>query len=67
MIGFPRGDEPGQVLLQIRPGDFQQPPDQQQVLKTSQILINRRVLPGQPDQLTDPAAVAIAGELRSEE
>ena len=36
---------------------LQQPPDQQQVLKTRQILIDRRVLAGQPDQLTDPVGL----------
>ena len=36
---------------------LQQPPDQQQVLKTRQILIDRRILAGQPDQLTDPVGL----------
>ena len=42
--------------LRLRPGHLQQPPDQQQVLKTSQILIDRRVLAGQPDQLATRSA-----------
>ena len=37
-------------------GHLQQPPDQQ-VLKTRQVLIDRRVLAGQPDQLTDPVGL----------
>ena len=43
--------------LRLRPGHLEQPPDQQQVLKTGQVLVDRRVLAGQPDQFTDPVGV----------
>jgi hypothetical protein len=51
------GQQLGGPAPRLRPGLAEQPGDQHQVFRAGEVLVHRRVLPGQPDQLAHPVRV----------